>query len=187
MLVKSRQTQGAYLPDGTPLPAGDITFATSITLTVKQIPGATQGSMLPDVYALSGASQADEALLGSILDDLSAAATGRSMRSRSCSRRQRARPASSRRSVDPDAVFVLRTNTTTVSQPPQGLLGFALGLPAGVAVGASTDITADGGYGFLQIIQQATVTNAPGYYLRFVDKTGNSLPTALFVKGVGDR
>ncbi|GLS22431.1 hypothetical protein GCM10007874_54490 [Labrys miyagiensis] len=183
VLVNSRQAQGAYLPDGTPLPAGDITFATSITLTVKQIPGATQGSMLPDVYALSGASQADEALLGRILDDL-----------RGGDRPvdaiqilfQTAAGASGLVSavVDPDAVFALRTNTTTVSQPPQGLMGFALGLPAGVSVGASTDITADGGYGFLQIIQQATVTNASGYYLRFVDKTGNALPSALFVKGV---
>ena len=87
--------------------------------------------------------------------------------------------------MDPTAVFALRTNTTTVSQPPQGLLAFAQALPAGVAVGASIDVTTDGGYGFLQIIQQATVTNASGYYLRFIDKSGNSLPTALFAKGVG--
>jgi len=183
VLVKSRQAQGAYLPDGTPLPAGDITFATSITLTVKQIPGATQGSMLPDVYALSGASQSDEAILGKILDDLKAG--DRPVEAIQILFQTAAgAPGLVSAVVDPDAVFALRTNTTTVSQPPQGLMGFALGLPAGVSVGASTEITADGGYGFLQIIQQATVTNAPGYYLRFVDKTGNALPTALFVKGV---
>ncbi|WP_210214866.1 hypothetical protein [Mesorhizobium sp. M1A.F.Ca.ET.072.01.1.1] len=183
VLVQSRQAQGAYMPDGTPLPVGDITFATSITLTVKQIPGATQGSMLPDVYALSGASQADEALLDRILDDLRA---GDRPADAIQILYQTAAGAAGLVSavVDPTAVFALRTNTTTVSQPPQGLMGFALDLPAGVSVGASTDVAADGGYGFLQIIQQATVTNAPGYYLRFIDKTGNSLPTALFVKGV---
>lgn len=183
VLVNSRQAQGAYLPDGTPLPLGDITFATSITLTVKQIPGAAQGSVLADVFALSGASQSDEALLGRILDDLKA---GDRPVAAIQVLYQTAAGASGLVSatVDPDAVFVLRTNTTTVSQPPQGLMAFAQGLPAGVSVGASSDITSDGGYGFLQIVQQATVTNAPGYYLRFVDKTGNSLPAALFVKGV---
>ncbi|WP_144379265.1 hypothetical protein [Mesorhizobium amorphae] len=182
-LVKSRQAQGAYMPDGTPLPTGDITFATSVTLTVKQIPGATQGSMLPDVYALSGASQSDEALLGRILDDLKAG--DRPVDAIQILYQTAAgAPGLVSATVDADAVFALRTNTTTVSQPPQGLLGFAFDLPAGVSVGASTDIGSDGGYGFLQIIQQATVTNAPGYYLRFIDKSGNSLPTALFVKGV---
>ncbi|WP_095088477.1 hypothetical protein [Mesorhizobium sophorae] len=183
VLVKSRQAQGAYLPDGTPLPAGDITFATSITLTVKQIPGATQGSVLADVYALSGASQSDEALLGRILDDLRGG--DRPVDAIQILFQTAAgAPGLVSAVVDPNAVFALRTNTTTVSQPPQGLMAFALGLPAGVSVGSSTDITADGGYGFLQIIQQATVTNAQGYYLRFVDKTGNALPTPLFVKGV---
>ena len=47
-------------------------------------------------------------------------------------------------------------------------------------------MTTDGGYGFLQIIQQATVTNAPGYYLRFIATSGNSLPTELFANGAGD-
>ncbi|CAM5762883.1 hypothetical protein [Mesorhizobium amorphae] len=182
-LIKSRQAQGAYMPDGTPLPAGNITFATSITLTVKQIPGATQGGMLPDVYALSGASQSDEALLGRILDDLRAG--DRPVDAIQILYQTAAgTPGLVSATVEADAVFALRTNATTVSQPPQGLMGFAFDLPAGVSVGASTDVTDDGGYGFLQIIQQATVTNAPGYYLRFIDKSGNSLPTALFVKGV---
>ena len=184
VVLKSRQTQGAYLPDGTPLPAGNITFASSVTLTVKQIPGATQGSVLADVFALSGASQADESLLGSILADLRG---GDRPVAAIQVLFQTAAGASGVTSatVDPTAVFALRTNTTTVSQPPQGLLAFAQALPAGVAVGASIDVTTDGGYGFLQIIQQATVTNASGYYLRFIDKSGNSLPTALFAKGVG--
>ena len=152
-------------------------------MTVKQIPGATQGSMLPDVYALSGASQSDEALLGRILDDLKAG--DRPIDAIQILYQTAAgAPGLVSATVDADAVFALRTNTTTVSQPPQGLLGFAFDLPAGVSVGASTDVGSDGGYGFLQIIQQATVTNAPGYYLRFIDKSGNSLPTALFVKGV---
>ena len=82
-----------------------------------------------------------------------------------------------------DDVFVLRTNTTSVSQPPQGLLAMATATPSGVAVGATLDLSSDGGYGFLQIIQQAIVTNAPGYDLRYVDAAGKFLDPNLFAKG----
>ena len=81
---------------------------------------------------------------------------------------------------------MLRTNTSSVSQPPPSTtLLAAQAVPDGVAVGATADLTADGGYSFLQIVQQATVTNAAGYYLRYLDTNGQSLPAGLFVKGVG--
>jgi large repetitive protein len=164
VLVKSRSTDGAYLPDGTLLNAGDVTFATMINLTVKQIPGSATGSFLKDVFALSGASQADEALLGRILAVLKPPSQERPVVAI-----QILYPTPNQQSgltsaqVDPTKVFVLRTNTTTVSQPPPGAL--AAMLPSdleGVAVAANLDLSGDGGYGFIQIIQQATVTNAPG-------------------------
>jgi large repetitive protein len=184
VLVKSRAADGAYLPDGTALPAADVALATTITLTVKQIAGAAQGSVLPDVFGLSGASQSDEALLGMILDALRAGE--RPIASLQVLYQTEANaPGLVSATVDPEAVFVLRTNTTSVSQPPQGLMAMAMPLPQGVAVGATSAIGDDGGYSFVQIVQQATVTNASGYYLRFLDSDGHSLPAPLFVKGIG--
>ncbi|QAY75870.1 hypothetical protein [Sphingosinicella sp. BN140058] len=183
-VVASRAADGPYLPDGTPVPAGDVAFVTSIGLTVRQIPGA-DGKPLDDVFALSGASQSDEALLGRILDDLRAG--DRPIASIEILYQQAAGAAGlSSATCDPNSVFVLRTNTSSVSQPPQvQAVREAAPLPTGVAVGATADLTADGGYGFLQIVQQATVTNASGYYLRYQDSAGASLPGPLFVKGVG--
>ncbi len=183
VLIKSRPTGGAYLAKGTTLAAGQITFATRIDLTIKQIPAAEQGQFLANVFALSGASQADEALLGRILAVLKAGE----------------RPIQAINILYPPGpnqpglasddlagalteVFVLRTNTTSVSQPPQALRALAATVPTGVSVGADLSLTDDGGYGFLQIIQQATVTNAPGYYLRYRgDK--DSLDPKLFANG----
>jgi len=183
VLVQSRAADGPYLPDGTALPAGNITFATSINLTVKQVPGSVPGSVLPDVFALSGASQSDEALLDRILADLRAGdrpvAAIQILYQTSANA-----PGLVSATVDPSAVFVLRTNTTSVSQPPPGFAATVDALPPGVAVGATSEVAVDGGYGFIQIVQQATVTNASGYYLRFIDTSGHSLPTALFVKGI---
>ncbi|MFN3657259.1 MAG: hypothetical protein ACK4UO_08405 [Pseudolabrys sp.] len=184
VLVKQRAADGAYLPDGTPLPAADVAFATAINLTVKQVPGETQGSVLADVFALSGASQSDEATLGAILADLRAG--DRPVASIQILYQSAANaPGLFSATVDPSQVFVLRTNTTSVSQPPQGFMAIDTPLPQGVAVAATSAIGDDGGYSFIQIVQQATVTNAAGYYLRFTDTGGRSLPGELFVKGVG--
>lgn len=180
--VKSRPTGGAYLPQGTPVPPADINFATTVDLKIKQIP-AGKGSFLKDVYALSGASQADEMLLGQILAVLKPPSEARPIAAiQILYSPDPGKPGLVSAEVNAADVFVLRTNTTSVSQPPQGLTAMALPPPDGVAVGADLDLTSDGGYGFLQIIQQATVTNAPGYYLRYIDKAGNSLDH-LFEKG----
>ncbi|MGA1797287.1 hypothetical protein VH567_00730 [Sphingomonas sp. 4RDLI-65] len=185
MLIKSRAADGAYLPDGTPLPAADISLVTSIGLTVRQIPGGAPGVVLDDLFALSGASQSDEALLGCILADLRGG--DRPIASIDILFQTAAGvPGLHSAPIDPAVLFVLRTNTSSVSQPPPAstMLGGSA-LPDGVAVGATAELTDDGGYGFLQIVQQATVTNAAGYYLRYLDTSGHSLPAALFVKGVG--
>jgi hypothetical protein len=180
--VKSRPTGGAYLPGGTVVPAADIAFATTINLKINQIP-AGKGTFLKDVYALSGASQPDEALLGQILAVLKPPTQNRPIAAiQVLYPLDPAKPGLVSADVNLADVFVLRTNTTSVSQPPQGLMAMRATPPDGVSVGANLDLTADGGYGFLQIVQQATVTNAPGYYLRYIDKAGNSLDH-LFDKG----
>lgn len=188
VLVKSRTADGPYQPDGTPLPSGDVQFATSVGLTVRQIPDGSQGGVLKDVFALSGASQADESLLGSILDDLRGG--NRPIAAIEILYQTAAgEPGLVSAVIDPSQVFALRTNTTSVSQPPPSLTARAEAtvppVPPGVSVGATVDLGQDGGYSFLQIIQQATVTNAAGYYLRYTDTKGHSLPAALFQKGVG--
>ncbi len=174
--VKSRPTGAAYLPGGTTVPPADITFATTVNLTIKQIPGATKGSVLKEVYTLSGASQSDEALLGRILAVLKPPTVNRPIaKIEILYPTEFGTPGLVSADVKLTDVFVLRTNTTSVSQPPQGLMAMGAQAPDSVAVGADLDLSKDGGYGFLQIIQQATVTNAPGYYLRYVDAAGNSL------------
>jgi len=180
VLVESRETGSAYLPDGTPLAEGTFTWATSIDLTILQVPSATGGQMLPDIFALSGASQQDQQLLEMLLAHLSTnnpiaaiqvlyqTAAGQSGLSSA--------------TINTADVFVLRTNTTTVSVPPPNQsfrLEAEAAPPADVSVGAN--IATD--YDFLQIVQQATVTNAPGYYLRYIDTDGNSLSPNLFNGG----
>ncbi len=180
--VKSRPTGGAYLPQGKSVASANIVFATTVNLTIKQIPGDKKGSVLTDVYALSGASQADEALLGQILAVLKPPSTERPIAAiQILYPPDPAQPGLVSATANPTDVFVLRTNTTSVSQPPPGLMAMEATIPEGVAVGADLDLSADGGYGFLQIVQQATVTNAPGYFLRYIDAAGNSLGN-LFAK-----
>jgi len=181
VLVQSRETGAAYLPGGTPLPPKDFTWATMITLTVKQVPGSDGTQMLPNIYALAGASQRDQALLQQLIVLLE---QGTSPIASLQVLYQSAAGASGLNSaaVNPQDVFLLRTNTTTVSAPPTNALFAVRTLaptPDSVAVGAQINEVSP----FLQILQQASVTNAPGYYLRYKDASGNDLPSALFSAG----
>lgn len=181
VLVQSRQTGAPYLPGGTPLSPQDFVWATMINLTIRQVPGATGGAMLKDIFTLSGASQQDQQLLQQLLDVLSGTDPIASIQVLY----QTAAGASGLNSdaFNASDIFVLRTNTTTVSVPPSGvnlmLAAEAMPPPPSVAVGAQIDQH----YGFIQIIQQAAVTNAPGYYLRYLNTAGNSLPPTLFANG----
>lgn len=181
VLVQSRQTGAPYLPGGTPLAPQDFGWATMINLTIRQVPGATGGAMLKDIFTLSGASQQDQQLLQQLLDVLGGTDPIASIQVLY----QTAAGASGLNSDAFNAadVFVLRTNTTTVSVPPSGtnlmLMAEAEAPPPGVAVGAQIGDH----YGFIQIVQQAAVTNAPGYYLRYLNTAGNSLPPTLFANG----
>lgn len=180
VLVQSRATGAPYLPGGTPLSPQNFGWATMINLTIRQVPGGTGSAMLKDIYTLNGASQQDQQLLQQLLDVLESTDPIASIQVLY----QTSAGASGLNSdtVNAADVFVLRTNTTTVSVPPSGvnlMLKAEAAPPAGVAVGAQIDDH----YGFIQIIQQAAVTNAPGYYLRYIDTAGNSLPPTLFTNG----
>lgn len=178
--VLSRPAGAPYMPGGTAVAPATITWATQITLTVAQVP-AGDGSMLKDIVALAGASQQDEQLLGQLLDQIAAGTpiAGIQILYQSAA----GATGLSSAAVNPADVFLLRTNTTTLSAPPT--LAFRAeamdaALPEQtVPVGAQIDqIEA-----FLQILQQAVVTNATGYYLRYVDAAGAVLPEALFSAG----
>lgn len=177
--VLSRPAGAPYMPGGTPVPAAAITWATQITLSIAQVPDGA-GGMLRDIVALAGASQQDEQLLGQILDQLAAANPIASIQILY----QSAAGASGLTSaaINPADVFLLRTNTTSLSAPPSlSLRAEALlrATPQTVPVGAQIDETE----AFLQILQQAVVTNATGYFLRYADASGQFLPEALFASG----
>lgn len=181
VVVASRTTGSAYAPGGTPLDPKTFAWATRINITVKQVPAGKPGTWLPDVYALSGASQQDQALLEQILNLLKANNPIASIQV--LYQTEAGATGLNSAPVNPADVFVLRTNTTTVSAPPTNvnlMLMATAPEPTEVAVGAQ--INED--QGFLQIIQQAAVTNAPGYYLRYQDAANDSLPTALFTSGL---
>lgn len=176
MLVESRQGGAPYLPGGTTLEPADFGWATQISLTVAQVPGS-DGQPLPDVFALNGASEQDEQLLEQILAVLADENPIASIQI--LYQTEAGSSGLTSQTVTPADVFVLRTNSTTVSAPPT-LSATALAVPVPTnPVGAQIDEIEP----FLEIIQQAVVTNATGYYLRYLDTSSNSLPTTLFTSG----
>jgi hypothetical protein len=177
MLVASRSAGQAYLDDVVELPGTSYAFATTVEITAKQIPAGSGGKFLPNVYGISGASQSEQALLAAIL----AIPEGSSPVASIQVLYQTAAGASGLTSTTPADVFVLRTNTTTVSAPPpQAAMAMLAAVPAPtVAVGATTEQVT----GFLQILEEAAVTNAPGYYLYYKTGQGNDLPGDLFTAG----
>lgn len=181
MLVQSRAGGAPYLPGGTNLPPSGFTWATQLTLSVAQVPGA-DGQPLPDVYALGGASQGDQALIEQLLTVL-AGGTDPIASIQVLYQESAGTPGLTSAAISDADVFVLRTNTTTVSAPPAGpqvvLFAAEVAAPPPPLVGAALTDVPD----FMEIVRQAAVTNAPGYYLRYVDTAGHSLPAALFQKG----
>jgi large repetitive protein len=178
VLVESRAAGAPYLPGGTTLPPAGFTWGTQVSLTVTQVPGG-DGNPLKDIFSLTGASQQDEQLLEQILTMLE---TENPIAAIQVLYQTAAGSSGlTSQTVTPADVFVLRTNTTTVSAPPtQAFLATTLTVaPPTVPVGAQIDDD----FGFLQIVQQAAVTNATGYYLRYLDTSGNSLPATLFSSG----
>ncbi|CAM2069755.1 hypothetical protein SCOR_30550 [Sulfidibacter corallicola] len=183
VLVMTRETGTPFLPDGTPVDTSEFSWATEVELAVSQIPAGTGGTFLKDTFALSGSSEQNQVLLEQIIR---AQESGQiEIESIQVLYQEESGAAGlNSGTVDTSQVFALRTNTTTVSAPPAGpnlVFRALLEEDSGVPVGATIAEFAD----FLQIIQQAAVTNAPGYYLRYIETDGNSLPEKLFPSAPG--
>lgn len=173
----SRATTKAYDLDTTPIPASDVRWALAIEMVVRQVP-LGDGVFLPNTYALGStdltAQNAMRDLLAqlggnpSLVKSIKLLYQESSDTSGLISFPITTNPASGE-------LFVLRTNTTTQSVPPPSLLR-AEAVAHTTAVGADTSDP----YGFLQILEQSSVTNQTGYFLTYETADGKSLPSALF-------
>lgn len=175
VLVQSRKAGQAYAPDGQPLASSDFSFATTVQLVARRVPDGSGSNFLPNVYAISGSSQADQALLAEILQALGSLASIQVLyQTEAGATGLMSAP------VNNTDVFVLRTNTTTVSVPPVQLFAALAAPPVPtISVGANLNDPK----GFLQILEEVSITNAPGYYLYYKSQSGGDLPPALFNAG----
>lgn len=173
MSLSSRQTAKAYDADTTPFPTADTSFALAVEMTVRRVP-AGDGVFLGTTYALGAADLTQQTAMRELLAALMAG----QVQAENVKLLYQASASESGLVSDPAAaqLFVLRTNTTTQSVPPATVEALALTAPEAVSVGAN----ADDPKGFLQILEQASVTNQTGYYLTFETADGSSLPDALF-------
>lgn len=173
MSLSSRQTAKAYDADTTPVPTADSRFALAVEMTIRKVP-AGEGVFLDTTYALGAADLTQQTAMRELL----AALVDGQVRAENVKLLYQASASDSGLVSDPAAsqLFVLRTNTTTQSVPPATFEALALTAPEPVSVGAN----ADDPKGFLQILEQASVTNQTGYYLTFETADGKSLPEALF-------
>jgi hypothetical protein len=182
--VSARETTGSAAPDGTPVVGADFGWATQVVIGVKQVPSGTTGSSAPaaHVYAVSGASQSDQGVLRNLLDALSGGIDP-GIAGIEILYQAEAGAAGLRSVAQPTRIFVLRTNTTIDSLPPSRtfMLGELLAAtePAAVPVAATLEQVQQ----FLQIVEQASVTNQSGYDLFYSGDPaidGGDLPAALF-------
>jgi|GEM_PF-2361484 len=178
--VQTRTTDKAFAPDGTPVDPGKLSWALLLPLTVTKVPAGTGEGDLDHVYTIGGADPSIQRLLRLLLDQMAGGdgpVQGIEILYQPSAGAQELDSA-----VDPKDVFLLRTNTTTQSRPPQLAAALATRVDEPVPVAASLDDF----YAFLRILEQASVTNAPGYDLYYdglssVD--GGDLPAALFPGG----
>ncbi|WP_425100135.1 hypothetical protein [Tropicibacter sp. S64] len=171
--LNSRETAKAYDQTTVPFPTADTTFALQIEMTIRKVP-AGEGQFLGTTYALGAADLTQQTAMRELL----AALTAGTVSTQNVKLLYQTAQNEGGLVSDPAAkqLFVLRTNTTTQSVPPATIEALALTAEQTVAVGAN----ADDPTGFLQILEQASVTNQTGYFLTFEDSTGKGLPDALF-------
>lgn len=173
----SRETTKAYDLDTNPVPSADVTWALSVEMSVRKVP-LGGGQYLANTYALGAA---DLTVQNAIRDLLNALGSNPSLVTSIKLLYQQSSDTSGLISfpisVSPAVgqLFVLRTNTTTQSVPPPTLTAMALETHS-TQVGADTSDP----YGFLQILEQSSVTNQAGYFLTYETADGKSLPSELF-------
>ncbi|HEX8367279.1 MAG TPA: hypothetical protein VF604_01810 [Pyrinomonadaceae bacterium] len=174
----SRETTKAYDLETNPVPSADVRWALSVEMTVRKVPLGGD-AYLPNTYALGAA----DLTVQNAMRDLLAALGGNSSLVKSIKLLyQQSSDTSGLISfpitTNPPSgqLFVLRTNTTTQSVPPPTLMAMAEEETHTTQVGADTGDP----YGFLQILEQSSVTNQTGYFLTYETADGKSLPTELF-------
>ena len=174
----SRETTKSYDLNTIPVPSADIRFALSIEMVVRKVP-LGEGVYLPNTYALGSA----DLTVQNAMRDLLTALGGDSTLVKSISLLYQESSDTSGLvsfpiSTNPAGgqLFVLRTNTTTQSVPPPTTALAMVEETHTTQVGADTRDP----YGFLQILEQSSVTNQTGYFLTYETGDGKSLPDALF-------
>lgn len=171
--LQRRTTGKAYDTQTEPVPTADVRWALAVQMDVRKVP-VTTGVFLPVTFALGAASVTVQDQMRALLAALGAT-PGRVKAIRLLYQTASGEPGLVS-SPAPKQLFVLRTNTTTQAVPPPTALTLASTTDHAIAVGADTSDP----FGFLQILEQASVTNQTGYFLTFVDEAGGSLPPALF-------
>lgn len=173
----SRATGKAYDFDTNPVPPADVRWALSVEMVVRKVP-LGNGVYLPNTFALGGA---DLTVQNAMRDLLTALGNDQSLVKSIKFLYQQSRdttglisfPITTTPAVG--QLFVLRTNTTTQSVPPPTLMATAEETHT-TQVGADTSDP----YGFLQILEQSSVTNQTGYFMTYETADGKSLPSELF-------
>ncbi|MFT4926169.1 MAG: hypothetical protein ACI8WB_002267 [Phenylobacterium sp.] len=178
--LKQRATGKSFADDhGQLLDNGQTHWGLQINLVATKVPSG-QDQFAPNVYGIGGANLVEQTLLRQLLLLLSAGDNGPVTSIRLL--HQPSRDESGLVSdAKPQQLFVLRTNTTTESVPPQ-LLGLPITLAAELGADQRPPVgaNADDVYGFASILEQASVTNQNGYLLFYKDSEGQALPEKLF-------
>lgn len=173
----NRETTKAYDLKTNPIPAADVRWALAVEMVVRQVP-LGNGVFLPNTYALGSTDLTSQNAMRDLLAQLgNNPSLVKSIKLLFQESSDTAGLISLPITINPAAgeLFVLRTNTTTQSVPPPSLL-------AAEAITHTTEVGANTGdpFGFLQILEQSSVTNQTGYFLTYETADGKSLPTGLF-------
>jgi hypothetical protein len=84
-------------------------------------------------------------------------------------------------------VFINKTNLSTLSQPDDMLTHFIKTISKGDDDDLGpTSAMLDNVEGFLRLVWEVSVVNAPGFYLHYEDAAGNELDDSLFTNGTTD-
>jgi len=158
-------------------PAGDTGTATATGTPVGSPPGPVSAQYLPFVYQLNGTNEATRDLIFAALQsDLSQASIRLLYPSSSGSPAAAAGLQSDELAGD---VLIAKTNLSTLNQVPMAGAPFARMAEAlgntDVVYAPITNVA-----GFLQLIWEVSVVNAPGFFLFYVTADGKGLPGSLF-------
>ena len=173
----SRETTKAYDLETNPVPPTDVKWALSVEMVVRKVP-LGGGEFLTNTYALGAADLTVQNAMRDLLDALgSNPSLVKSIKLLYQESSDTSGLISFPVSTNPPVgqLFVLRTNTTTQSVPPPSLMEMAVEAHT-TQVGADTSDP----FGFLQILEQSSVTNQTGYFLTYENADGQSLPSDLF-------